>query len=231
VDTDCGRYEVARALEPLAVGVGDVDRRARSLREIGDGGEVIDVAVGDQDGGAASAATRELEADGGGVEAWIDDDGLFCAGPSHDVAIDREGAEGELDNVEAHRAIESSGAGLDSSAMRSWRLPEIETEDGTRDPVVLMSENEARAVLVELKAGQQLGDHQVKERAWIVVVEGSARIGAGGEEIDASVGTLAHFEPDERHFVSSEAGAKILLLLAPWPGEGHYRGQEKRGRA
>jgi quercetin dioxygenase-like cupin family protein len=113
--------------------------------------------------------------------------------------------------------------------MRTWRLPEIETEDGTRSPVVLLSEDEARAVLVELKAGQELGDHQVKEHAWIVVVEGSARIGAGGEEIEAPVGTLAHFEPDERHFVASERGAKILLLLAPWPGAGHYRGQEKAG--
>jgi quercetin dioxygenase-like cupin family protein len=114
--------------------------------------------------------------------------------------------------------------------MQSWRLSEIETEAGTRDPVVLLSEDEARAVLVQLKPGQELGDHQVKEHAWIVVVQGTARIGAGGEEIDAPVGTLAHFEPDERHFVSSEAGAKILLLLAPWPGEGHYRGQEKATR-
>jgi hypothetical protein len=32
------------------------------------------------------------------------------------------------------------------------------------------------------------------------------------------------FEPDERRSVSSEAGARILLLLAPWPGEGHFRG-------
>jgi hypothetical protein len=38
------------------------------------------------------------------------------------------------------------------------------------------------------------------------------------------VGTLVHFEPDERHFVRSEGGARILLLLAPWPGEGHFRG-------
>jgi hypothetical protein len=25
--------------------------------------------------------------------------------------------------------------------------------------------------------------------------------------------------------VSSDEGAKVLLLLAPWPGEGHYRGR------
>jgi len=35
------------------------------------------------------------------------------------------------------------------------------------------------------------------------------------------------FLPDERHSLRSDGGAKILLMLAPWPGPGHYRGQEK----
>lgn len=108
--------------------------------------------------------------------------------------------------------------------MQSWKLTEIDTPDGSRSPVVLLSENEARAILLGLQPGQELGDHQVKEHAWLVVVEGKARIGAGGDAVDAGVGTLVHFEPDERHFVASDEGAKILLLLAPWPGEGHYRG-------
>jgi quercetin dioxygenase-like cupin family protein len=108
--------------------------------------------------------------------------------------------------------------------MQSWTLPDIPTPDGSRSPIVLLSEDEARAVLVGLEPGQELGDHQVKEHAWIVVVDGSAEIGAGDERVDARVGTLVHFEPDERHYVRSTAGAKILLLLAPWPGEGHYRG-------
>jgi quercetin dioxygenase-like cupin family protein len=108
--------------------------------------------------------------------------------------------------------------------MESWRLPEIQTPDGTRSPVVLKSEDEARAVLIGLDPGQELGDHQVKEHAWLLVVAGSVQIGAGGEKVDAPAGTLAHFEPDERHSVSSAEGARILLLLAPWPGPGHYRG-------
>ena len=108
--------------------------------------------------------------------------------------------------------------------MQSWNLREIEAPGGSRSPSVLLSEDEARAVLLALEPGQKLGDHQVKEHAWLVVVEGSARIGGGGEELEAGVGTLVHFEPDERHFVRSEGGARILLLLAPWPGEGHYRG-------
>jgi quercetin dioxygenase-like cupin family protein len=108
--------------------------------------------------------------------------------------------------------------------MESWRLPEIPTPEGTRSPVVLKSEDEARAVLIGLDAGQGLGDHQVKEHAWLLVVEGSVRIASADGQIEAPAGTLAHFEPDERHSISSNEGAKILLLLAPWPGPGHFRG-------
>jgi quercetin dioxygenase-like cupin family protein len=110
--------------------------------------------------------------------------------------------------------------------VRSWRLPEIETPDGSRSPVVLHSSEQARAVLIGLNPGQELGDHQVKEHAFIVVVDGSVRIEAGGETLAADAGSFVKFEPDERHVVASDAGAKILLLLAPWPGEGHYRGSE-----
>jgi quercetin dioxygenase-like cupin family protein len=111
--------------------------------------------------------------------------------------------------------------------METWRLREIETPGGSRSPVVLLSEDEARAVLVALHPGQQLGDHQVKEHAWLLVVEGSVRIRAGGDDVEAPAGTLAHFEPDERRSVASPGGAKLLLLLAPWPGVGHYRGEER----
>ncbi len=113
--------------------------------------------------------------------------------------------------------------------MQTWNLPEIPTPEGSRSPVVLLSEDEARAVLIGLAPGQELGDHQVKEHAWLVVVQGEALIGSGGEEMAAGVGALVHFEPDERHFVRSETGAKFLLLLAPWPGKGHYRGEERAG--
>jgi len=108
--------------------------------------------------------------------------------------------------------------------MESWRLPEIATPTGTRSPVVLKSEDEARAVLIGLDPGQELGNHQVKEHAWLLVVEGIVRVAGADGEIEAPAGTLAHFEPNERHSVGSDDGAKILLLLAPWPGPGHFRG-------
>jgi quercetin dioxygenase-like cupin family protein len=108
--------------------------------------------------------------------------------------------------------------------VQSWDLKAIETPGGSRSPVVLHTEVEARAVLVGLEPGQELGDHQVKEHMWVLVVDGHVRVESGGESVEAGPGTLVHFEPDERHSVSAPDGsARLLLLLAPWPGEGHYR--------
>jgi quercetin dioxygenase-like cupin family protein len=111
--------------------------------------------------------------------------------------------------------------------VRSWSLNEIETPEGSRSPVVLCSGEEGRAVLIGLEPGQQLGDHQVKESAFLVVLNGTARIEAGDASVEAGPGTLVTFEPDERRSVASTDGARILLLLAPWPGAGHYRAEDK----
>ena len=112
--------------------------------------------------------------------------------------------------------------------MQTWELTAIDAPAGTRDPVVLETADGARAVLIALAPGQELGEHEVRERAWITVVEGRARLLAGGETVDAGVGTLATFAPGERHTVSSDGGARILLLLAPWPGAGHYEAEERQ---
>jgi quercetin dioxygenase-like cupin family protein len=111
--------------------------------------------------------------------------------------------------------------------MKSWALGEIATPGGSRSPVVLCSGDEGRAVLIGLEPGQQLGDHQVKESSFLVVLEGSVHIESGGESLDAGPGALVTFEPAERRSVASPGGARILLLLAPWPGVGHYRAEEQ----
>ena len=108
--------------------------------------------------------------------------------------------------------------------MQRWDMLDLDAPDGTRDPIVLHSDDGARAVLIVLQAGQSLGDHQVKENAWITVLEGSASVSAGDDTVEAAPGMLFRFDPDERHSLASEEGARILLLLAPWPGEGHFRG-------
>jgi quercetin dioxygenase-like cupin family protein len=109
--------------------------------------------------------------------------------------------------------------------VRHWNLHEIELPEGTRSPTVLHSKEGAeRAVLIALRPGESLGDHGVKESALLLVLDGAVRVEAGHESVDAEAGTLLQFEPDERHSVTSGGGARVLLVLAPWPGEGHYRG-------
>jgi quercetin dioxygenase-like cupin family protein len=111
--------------------------------------------------------------------------------------------------------------------MQSWNLREIETPGGSRSPVVLRSDPAARAVLIALHPGQRLGDHQVKERALVSVVDGTVRVESGGKTIEGDTGCFFTFDADERRSISTETGARILLVLAPWPGEGHYRGERK----
>jgi quercetin dioxygenase-like cupin family protein len=118
-----------------------------------------------------------------------------------------------------------------ATAMQSWDLRTIELPDGSRSPVVLDSDDAARAILIGLDPGQQLGEHEVKERAFVLVVEGAVRVEAAGDGVDAGAGTLFLFTPGERHAVSSSEGARLLLFLAPWPGAGHYRGDQQAAPA
>ena len=115
--------------------------------------------------------------------------------------------------------------------MQSWNLREIDTPGGSRSPVVLRSDPGSRAVLIVLEPGQSLGDHQVKEGALVAVVEGSVRVESGGRTIDGEAGSCFSFDADERRSIASDSGARLLLVLSPWPGEGHYRGEEKAASA
>ena len=181
---------------------------------------MVVVAMRQQDRGARSTGPSEIESDLGRFGTRVDDDRLG-RGPvgANEIAIRPDLAERELVNGERHGRMS-----LSLTSVQTWDLMEIEAPAGTRDPVVVHSGNEARAVLIVLNAGQVMGDHQVKENAWVTVLDGRVQITAGGESVDAGPGMLCRFDPDERHSLASAEGARILLLLAPWPGEGHFRG-------
>jgi quercetin dioxygenase-like cupin family protein len=106
--------------------------------------------------------------------------------------------------------------------VESWHLPSVE-QSGRREPRVLFSAPECRAVVIDLRAGEELGEHEVRERAVLHVVAGRVAItdgGGAGETIES--GTLVTFAPHERHAVRAEEDARLLLLLAPWPAPDHY---------
>jgi quercetin dioxygenase-like cupin family protein len=107
-------------------------------------------------------------------------------------------------------------------AVQSWNVKEIEVPEGTRRAEALETVDGARAIIIRLTPGEELGEHQVRERAWLMVVDGSVRIEAGGDVVEAGPGTLLTFEPDERHKVSSVGGTRIVMILSSWPADGHY---------
>ena len=105
--------------------------------------------------------------------------------------------------------------------MERWHLPSIEAS-GQREPRVLFSQPEFRAVVIDLDRGNELGEHSVYEHALLQVVSGRISVAAGDQEVECDAGMLVTFAPRETHSVRALEPSRILLLLAPWPGEGHF---------
>jgi quercetin dioxygenase-like cupin family protein len=91
-----------------------------------------------------------------------------------------------------------------------------------RLPEILCSNDAARAIALDLAAGEALADHEVHERAWIVVIDGEVEVTTPtGERVSGGPGLLVELAPSERHEVVATAEARLLMLLTPWPGNGH----------
>ena len=103
--------------------------------------------------------------------------------------------------------------------MEHWDLTTMDVEP--HQPQILQSERgQGRAIAINLPAGEALQDHEVHERAYLVVVAGEVEV-EGGDTITGGAGTFVTFAPHERHEVRATSDARLLLVLAPWPGDGH----------
>jgi redox-sensitive bicupin YhaK (pirin superfamily) len=104
--------------------------------------------------------------------------------------------------------------------MQSWDISALDIQP--HHPEVLASDEGGRVIVLHLPAGERLQEHQVHEHAWLVVVAGAIEISEpGGETVAGGAGLLAEFEPKQRREVAATEDARLLLLLSPWPGEGH----------
>ena len=103
--------------------------------------------------------------------------------------------------------------------MQTWDIRTLQIEP--HHPKVLRSDDEIRAIAIQLPADEQLQEHQVHERAYLVVVEGEVAVEHGGELTTGGAGLLVHFEPNERRTVTATVDSRLLLILGPWPGVGH----------
>jgi quercetin dioxygenase-like cupin family protein len=103
--------------------------------------------------------------------------------------------------------------------METWDLSSLDVQP--HQPEVLRSDPEARVIAINLPAGEGLQEHQVHERAWMVVASGEVEVEEDGRSVGGGCGFIAHFDPKEPHEVRAKTDARVILLLAPWPGEGH----------
>ena len=103
--------------------------------------------------------------------------------------------------------------------METWDVRSLEIE--AHHPKVLRSDAETRAIAIHLPAGEQLQSHQVHERTYLLVVDGEVEISQDGRNVSGGAGLLSHFEPNERRTIQAVTDARLVLVLAPWPGEGH----------
>jgi len=101
-------------------------------------------------------------------------------------------------------------------AMEHWDLRTLDVQP--HQPQILhSSRGESRTIAIHLPAGEELQEHEVHERAHLVVVDGEVEVGG----VTGGPGFAAIFDPKERHEVRATQEARLLLILAPWPGDGH----------
>jgi len=104
--------------------------------------------------------------------------------------------------------------------MDHWDLTALDVQP--HQPQILHStRGDARSIAIHLPAGEALQDHEVHERAHLIVIDGRVDIEAAGQTVSAGAGHLAVFDPKERHEVRATSDSRLLLVLAPWPGDGH----------
>lgn len=110
--------------------------------------------------------------------------------------------------------------------MESWDIRSLDVQP--HHPQVLRSDDEARVIAINLPAGERLQQHQTFERAYLLVADGELEI-ADGQTVSAGPGFLAHFAPNERREVRAKQDSRLVLILGPWPGQGHWTGQSTAG--
>lgn len=104
--------------------------------------------------------------------------------------------------------------------MKSWDIQSLELMP--RLPEVLSSTPQARAIVLDLQKGEGLPDHEVHERAWLIVLTGEVEFSSSdGGRVTGGSGLLVEIAATERHEVLARSDARLLLLLTPWPGPGH----------
>jgi quercetin dioxygenase-like cupin family protein len=105
--------------------------------------------------------------------------------------------------------------------MESWDLKTVEVEP--RHPRILASGDDARSIVLNLPEGEEMQEHEVHERARLIVIDGVVDVTteSGEDFANARAGHLFEFDPGERRTIVARSDARLLYVLSPWPGDGH----------
>src|SRR3954451_2636089 len=104
--------------------------------------------------------------------------------------------------------------------MESWDLKTVAVEP--HQPRILASADDSRTILLHLPEGEEMQEHEVHERARVLVVDGDVDVAAAdGDFSSVGAGHLFEFEPGGRRTIVARSDARLLMVLSPWPGDGH----------
>ena len=105
--------------------------------------------------------------------------------------------------------------------MEHWDLTALDVEPH-RPQILDSKRGESRTIALRLPAGEELQEHQVHERAHSSSSTARSRSGVTAARRSAAAPACwSIFDPGERHEVRATSDARLLLVLAPWPGQGH----------
>jgi quercetin dioxygenase-like cupin family protein len=111
--------------------------------------------------------------------------------------------------------------------MELWDLTDPALR-GVRDPQVLIADDGARAILIAFEAGQALDEHETRENAWGMVIEGELLVtDSNGKEQRLETGGFVRWTAGERRSLAALTEARLLLILTPWPAKDHYAAGER----
>jgi quercetin dioxygenase-like cupin family protein len=102
--------------------------------------------------------------------------------------------------------------------LETWDISSLDVEP--HHPEVLRSDQDSRAIALNLPAGESLQEHETHERAYLVVIGGEVEVSQDGAVETGTPGFLAHFKPHERREVKATKDSRIILLLSPYPAPG-----------